>query len=142
MISWVMRGCVVLMAALCFYTAWEQAGKNAEFDRQGEKALIQPFSEYTETTTVRTKLGIEVGRDVSQSAVLEFTTAAGDRVAVNRKLPKDVFEKFSAGQPVYMEYLRERPSINRFEGHPAQPLITALLGLAFAVGGWFFWKRM
>jgi hypothetical protein len=142
MATWALRVCALMVTGMLLVASWNGAVENDRFDRVGERALIQPFAEYTETTTVKTKLGIETGRSTSQSAMLTFTMQGGQQVTVNRNLPDDVFAKFAAGEPVYMEYLPDSPTTTRFEGRTARPFLLALLGLAAAFGTYFFWKRM
>jgi hypothetical protein len=142
MATWALRVCALMITGMLLVASWNGAVENDRFDKVGERALIEPFEEYTETTTVNTKLGIETGRSTSKSAKLRFTTQGGQEITVNRNLPDDVFAKFASGEPVYMEYLPDSPATTRFEGRTARPFLLALLGLVAGCGTYFFWKRM
>ena len=142
--SWVLRGCGVLMALMAFYASWNAYVENGTYAAQGKVATLAPISEYTERTTTKTKLGIiKVSETKTKSAVMTFETPDGSSYTINRNLPDDVFDKFSAGKPVEIEYLPEHPvSSARFVGHPSMPIESGVFGIVVALATYLFWKRM
>ena len=142
--TWVLRGCGVLMALTAFYASWNGYVENGTYAERGQVATLAPITQYTEKTTIKKKLGIiKVSETKTKSAVMTFETPDGSSYTINRNLPDDVFDKFSAGKPVEIEYLPEHPMTTaRFVGHPSMPMESALFGLVVAVATYFFWKRM
>jgi len=142
--TWVLRSCGVLMTLLSFYSSWNGYVENNTFAAQGKVATLAPIAGYTETTTIKKKFGIiKVSETKTRSAQMTFETPDGSSYTINRNLPDDVFDKFSAGKPVDIEYLPEHPMTTaRFVGHPAMPMESALFGLVVAAATYFFWKKM
>jgi hypothetical protein len=142
--TWVLRGCGVVMTLLMCVASWNGYVENSTFAAQGKVATLAPISGYTETTTIKKKLGIiKVSETTTRSAVMTFETPDGSSYTINRNLPDDVFDKFSAGKPVDIEYLPEHPMTTaRFAGHPSMPVQSALFGLVVAAATWFFWRKM
>ncbi len=105
---------------------------------------MAPIAGYTEKTTTKKKFGlIKVSETKTRSAVMTFETPDGTSYTINRNLPDDVFDKFSAGKPVDIEYLPEHPMTTaRFAGHPSMPIESGLFGLLVALVTYFFWKKM
>ncbi|HVY64232.1 MAG TPA: hypothetical protein VHH11_05350 [Gammaproteobacteria bacterium] len=140
--TWVLRICGVLLALLSFYSAWNGYVENRTFAAEARVATLEPISEYKETTTTKTKFGIKVSETKTKSAVMTFEVN-GQAFSINRNLPDDVFDAFSAGKPVQIEYLPEHPvTTARFVGHPAMPVESMLFGLAVAAITWFFWRKV
>jgi hypothetical protein len=142
MTTWVLRGCAVLMTAMMFIASWNGFVENGRFNSVGEKAVVQPIKEYTETTTTKTKLGVQVSESKTKSALLTFTTKDRQAITVNRNLPDEIFAKLAAHEPVYIEYLPDSPTTTRFEGDTAWPLLNALLGLIGTAATYFLWNGM
>ncbi len=142
--TWVLRGCGVAMTLLMVFASWNGYVDNNTFAAQGKVATLSPISQYTETTTIKKKLGIiKISETKTRSAVMTFETPDGSSYTINRNLPDDVFDKFSAGKPVDIEYLPEHPMTTaRFVGHPSTPVESALFGLVVAAATYFFWKKM
>jgi hypothetical protein len=132
------------MVLITFMASWDGYVENNTFAARAQVATLAPISTYTETTTVKKKLGIiKVSETKTRSAAMTFETPDGSSYTINRNLPDDVFDKFSAGKPVDIEYLPEHPMTTaRFVGHPALPVGSALFGLVVAAVTWFFWKKM
>ncbi len=140
--TWVLRICGVLMTLLSFYSAWGGYVENKTFAAEGKVATLMPISEYKETTTTKTKFGIKVSETKTKSAIMTFEVN-GQPYSINRTLPDDVFDAFSAGKPVQIEYLPDHPvTTARFVTHPAAPLASTLFGLAVAGLTWFFWRKV
>jgi hypothetical protein len=125
-----------------FVASWNGFVENRQFRNHGQKALVEPIGEYTETTTTRTQLGIEVGQSKSHSAALFFTTLDKQRLRVNRHIPDDVLNTFLSGGDVCIEYLPDAPSTTRFLGHSSSPVLSALLGLLTVAVTWLFWRKL
>ena len=142
--TWVLRGCGVAMTLLAFVAARNGYVENNTFADHGKVATLNPISGYTETTTTKKKLGIiKVSETTTRSAVMTFETPDGSSYTINRNLPDDVFDAFSAGKPVDIEFLPEHPvTTARFVGHPSMPVESALFGLVVAAATWFFWRKM
>ena len=142
--TWVLRSCGVLMTLLAFWSSWNGSVENRTYAEHGQVATLAPLSEYKETTTTKKKLGIiKVSETKTRSAEMTFQTPDGASYTINRNLPDDVFDKFSAGKPVEIEYLPEHPvTTARFVDHPAMPFMSGVFGLVVAAATWFFWKRM
>jgi len=132
------------MTLISFWSSWDGYLENKTFAAQGKVATLAPISQYKETTTVKKKLGIiKVSETKTRSAVMTFETPEGASYTINRNLPDDVFDDFSRGKPVDIEYLPEHPvTTARFVSHPATPVLSALFGLVVAAATWFFWKKM
>jgi len=139
-----LRLCGVALTLLAVVASWNGYVENNTFADHGKVAALAPISEYTETTTTKTKLGIiKVSETKTKSAEMTFQTPDGSSYTINRNLPDDVFDKFSAGKPVEIEYLPEHPMTTaRFVGHPALPVQSALFGLVVAAVTYFFWRKM
>jgi hypothetical protein len=132
------------MTLIAVYSSWHGYVENNTYADHAKVATLNPISEYTETTTTNKKLGIiKVSETTTRSAVMTFETPDGSSYTINRNLPDDVFDKFSAGKSVDIEYLPEHPMTTaRFLGHPSMPVESALFGLAVAAATWFFWRKM
>jgi hypothetical protein len=141
--TWVLRVCGVLLTLTAVYSAWNGYVENGAFAGHGETATLNPISEYTETTTIKKKFGIiKVSETKTKSARMTFATPDGTTYTINRNLPDDVFDNFSRGKPVEIEYLPEHPMTTaRFVGHPSSPILGAIFGLVAAAATWFFWGR-
>ena len=124
------------MTLLMFFASCNGYVENNAFAAEGKVAALAPIEAYTETTTTKKKLGIiKVSETKTRSAVRSSYT-------INRNLPDDVFDKFSAGKPVDIEYLPEHPMTTaRFVGHPSMPIESGLFGLLVALATYFFWKK-
>jgi len=142
--TWVLRGCGVAMTLIMFVASWNGYVDNNTYAAEGKVATLSPISEYTETTTTKKKLGIiKVSETKTRSALMTFETPDGSSYTINRNLPDDVFDRFSAGKPVDIEYLPEHPmTTTRFVGHAAMPVESALFGLVVTAATWFFWRKM
>jgi hypothetical protein len=132
------------MTLLAFWSSWDGYVDNSTFAQHGQVATLAPISQYKETTTTKTKLGIiKVSETKTRSAEMTFQTPDGSSYTINRNLPDDVFDNFSRGKPVQIEYLPEHPMTTaRFVGHPSLPVQSALFGFLVAAATWFFWKRV
>jgi hypothetical protein len=141
MVTWSLRICALLFSFVMFVSAWDGWQSNQAFAARGQKALIEPLGEYTETTTTKKKLFVKVSESKSHSAELTFTTQTGQRVTVNRNLSDDILGRFLEGEDVYMEYLPEDPRTTRFAGDTSSPFKTALFGLFVLAATILFWKK-
>jgi hypothetical protein len=142
LVTWTLRGCAILFALAMFVGTWSGAKVNHQFSDHGQRAVAEPLDRYMETTTVKKKLGITVSETTSKSAEVFFTTADHQRIKVNRHLPDKEFARFSAGEPVYIEYLPEEPGSVRFMGHSESPWLCGLLGVIALIIAKVFWRKM
>lgn len=141
MTTWILRICTLLFAFVMFVSAWDGWQTNQAYAARGQKALIEPLGEYTETTTTKKKLFIKVGESKSHSADLAFTTAEGQRVTINRNLSDEMLGRFLEGEDVYMEYLPEAPGTARFAGDTSSPVKAVLFGLLVLAIAIVLWKK-
>ena len=125
-----------------FVASWNGFLENQQFRNHGQKVLVEPIEKYTEKTTTRKKLGIEVGQSKSHTAEIFFTTLDNKRLRLNRHIPDDVLQTLLSGGDVYIEYLPDAPSTTRFVGHSSSPVRSALLGLSTAAVTWFLWRKL
>lgn len=142
MVTWTLRICAIILALTGFYASWHGFVENRSFSMHGQKVLVEPIAEYTETTTTRKQLGVKVGESTAHSAEIFFTTLDMQRIRVNRSIPDDVLIAFLSGSEVYIEYLPEAPTTTRFMGHGSSPFLSALLGLLVVALTWLFWRKM
>jgi hypothetical protein len=141
MIPWTLRICAVIATLVCFVAAWDGFKENRSFSSHGQKALLEPIDGYTERTTTKTKLGVQVNQSKSHSARVAFTTQDTQRIEVNRDLPDPVLNALKARQEVYIEYLPEDPYRTRFVGYARAPHWVALFGLLLGAFTFFFWRK-
>ncbi len=141
MTTWVLRICTLLFSFTMFFAAWDGWQRNQAYAERGQKALVEPLGEYTETTTTKKRLFIKTGESKSHSAELAFTTQAGQRVLVNRDLSDEVLGRFLEGEDVYIEYLPEEPRTTRFAGETSSPVKSALFGLVVLAAAVLLWKK-
>jgi hypothetical protein len=141
MTTWVMRVCALLLAFAMFFGAWDGWQTNKAYAARGQKALIEPLGEYTETTTTKKKFFIKTSESKSHSAELAFTTGAGQHITVNRDLSDDILQRFLDGDDVYMEYLPDEPRTARFAGQTSSPITAALFGIVVLAATILFWKK-
>jgi hypothetical protein len=142
MVTWVLRLCAITFAVTMLVGAWNAVVKNREFRAHGQRAIVEPIAQYTQTTTTTRKLGIEIGQTKSKNADLTFTTLDGRRITVQKGLSDSVFAQFEAHTPVFIEYLPDSPTTTRFVGESWSPITTGMLGLLTLVATCIFWKRM
>ena len=142
--TWVLRGCGVAVTLLSVFSSWNGYVENNTYADHGQVATLAPISKYKETTTTKKKFGIiKISETKTRSAQMTFETPDGSSYTINRNLPDDVFDKFSAGKPVDIEYLPQHPMTTaRFVGHPAMPIESGIFGLLVAAATYFFWRKM
>jgi hypothetical protein len=141
MTTWVLRMCGVLLALICFFSAWNWNDENKSFKRDGKITTVVPLRSYTQTTETKTKFGIVTGQTTRNSAEIEFISADGSHWKVNRNLSDENLAKFKAGEPVLVEYLPLHPYGARFVGETGHPLGAAMAGLVIAALTALFWGR-
>jgi len=141
-VTWTLRICAIILSLTAFYVSWNGLVENRRFETHGQRVPVEPIEKYTEKTTTRKKLGIEVSESKSHSAEIFFTTLEKQRIRVNRSIPGEVLAAFLSGSEVYIEYLPEEPTTTRFEGHGSRPVLSASFGLLIGALTWVFWRKM
>lgn len=142
MLTWTLRGCALLLAATMAFAAWSGFTENRAFAARGQRALVEPIAQYTtRTTTTKNPIGVTVNEQSANSAELFFTDGAGRRVRISRFLPDDVLAKFTAGSPVYVDYLPDAPQGARFAGTSARSFLPAVAGVVTVALTALLWRR-
>jgi hypothetical protein len=107
-----------------------------EYRRHGKVALVQPPSEYTETTTTRQRALRADDVRVTREARMHYVDTQGRTIAFTRLLNEETLAKFRARQPVWVEYIPGTWNRERFRGDDNSTwwFLAATLALAGATG--------
>lgn len=124
------------------FSAWRGFSENRAFAARGQQAVVDPIERYTTRTETTTQLGVKVNEQSRNSAELFFRDGTGRRVRISRVLPDEVLAKFTAGTPVYVEYLPEAPETARLAGTSARPSLGAAVAVVAAALTALLWRRI
>lgn len=141
MVRWTLRACAILLIVTMLFGILNACSENRRFNTTAKKAVVEPITEYKETTTTKKKLGfIPVSTTKSYSARIYFTTNENKRIGVNKDLSEEVLARFKKGDKVFIDYLADEPTMTRFPGEGPSPFWALLFLVAIVATTVYFWK--
>ena len=126
----------ILLSLAGFSAAWDRYRDSSEFQHDGQKAVVEPVSEYTLEKTTYSD-GTSKSKYVVEA---RFVTADGRNITASRILPEELAVKLINGGKVELTYLSNQPEKVRFEGESTKKndggLVAIVLLLISLLAWW------
>lgn len=142
MMTWILRTCAILFSLLMLRGAWQGHSRDAAFADHGRRAVILPLRNYTDRTTVTTRVGVEVNRETKHEAFITYRTADNRVMRKAMVVPDSILARINAGESVLVQYLPEDPEVARFAGAPSGTGTLFTLGAVITALTAIFWRKM
>lgn len=107
---------ILILLAFSSYETVTGFFENRNFGKYGKVAETEQIRKYEQSVHTRKSRGHSPDVTVTNEALINFTTADNQKISVNKKLPKDILEKYQRHDQVDIEYLSTAPETTRWVG--------------------------